>query len=157
MSRQSYPIISSFCVPSLLLWVPSGCPKALSSCLPRHPSHNPSQPIPLCYPSPPGPSTMYHASNLDWLIHFIYDIIHVSVPFSQIIPPSSSPTESKRLFYTSVSLLLSCIQGYRYHLSKFHIYALLYCIGVFLSLCIIGSSFIHFIRTDSSIFFLTAE
>ena len=66
-------------------------------------------------------------------IHFIYDIIHVSMPFSQIIPPSPSPTESKRLLYTSVSLLLPRIQGYRYHLSKFHIYALVYCIGVFLS------------------------
>ena len=65
--------------------------------------------------------------------HFIHDIIHVSMPFSQISPPSPSPTESIRLIYTSVSLLLSHTQGYCYHLSKFHIYVLVYCIGVFLS------------------------
>ena len=67
------------------------------------------------------------------VIRFLYDILHVSMPFSQIIPPCPSPTESKRLFYTSLSFLLSRIQGYGYHLSKFHIYVLLYCIGVFLS------------------------
>ena len=52
------------------------------------------------------------------------------MPFSQIILPSPSPTESKRLFYTSVSLLLSRTQGYCYHLSKFHIHALVYSIGL---------------------------
>ena len=36
---------------------------------------------------------------------FIHDSIHVSKPFYQIFPPSPSPTESIRLFYTSVSLL----------------------------------------------------
>ena len=71
--------------------------------------------------------------ELGLVMSFTYGNIHVSMLFSQIIPPSPSPTESKSLFFTSVSLLLSCIQGHWYHLSKFHIYALVYCIGVVLS------------------------
>ena len=98
----------------------------------------------MCSPSwtalpPPSPSQCTSPEHIvlciepGLAIHFTYDNSHVSMSFSHIIPPSPSPTESKRLFNTSVSLLLSRIQGYHYHLSKFHIYALVYCIGVFLS------------------------
>ena len=97
----------------------------------------------MCFPSwiPLPPPYLYHPSGSSQCtspkhlvsciepglaISFLYDIIHVSMSFSKFIPPSPSPTESKRLFYTSVSLLLSRIQGYHYHLSKFHIYALVY-------------------------------
>ena len=93
-------------------------------------------PLPPPSPYPPSGSSQCTSTEhpVSWIepglaIHFTYDNLHVSMPFSHIILPSPSLTESKRLFYTSVSLLLSRIQGYHYHLSKFHIYALVYCIG----------------------------
>ena len=49
---------------------------------------------------------------------FIHDILQVSMPVSQIFPSSPSLTESIRLFYTSVSLLLSCTQGYCFYIKK---------------------------------------
>ena len=127
MEANYFTILYCFCHTST--WIHHGYTRVPH---PEPPYHVLPHTIPMGHPSAPAPSILYHALNLDW--RFVsYDIIHVSVPFSQIIPPSPSPTESKSPFYTSVSLLLSHIKGYRYHLSKFHIYALVYRIGVFLS------------------------
>ena len=128
LEANYFTILYWFC--HTLTWIHHRC-----TCVP-HPEPLPtSLPIPSLWVIPVhqlrAPCIMHQTSTGE--IHFTYDNINVSMPFSQTIPPSPSPTESKRLFYTSVSLLLSLIQSYRYHLYKFHIYALVYCIGVFLS------------------------
>ena len=73
---------------------------------------------PLPPPSPSHPSGSSQCTNPKYLVScikpglaicFTHDNIHVSMLSSQIIPPSPSPTESKRLFFTTVSL---CIHFY---------------------------------------------
>jgi len=91
------------------------------------PSFLPPHPIPLGCPSAP---TSFECSvsciELGLMIYFTYTCFkailsnHATLTFSQ----------SLKFVFISASLLLSCI-GDHYHLSKFHIYALIHCIGVF--------------------------
>ena len=112
--------------PHTLTWISHGC-----TCVPHPDPPSPSHPSGSSQCTSPEHPVPCIEPGL--AIYFTYDNIHISMLFPQIIPPSPSPTETKRLFYISVSLLLSHMQGYRYHLSKFHISVLVYCIGVFLS------------------------
>ena len=99
---------------------------------PDTPSHLPSHPILQGYLSAPALSTLPHASNLDWR-QVSHMIIYIFQSYSLKSADPCLLPESNSLFFSSVSLLLSRIQGHCYHLSKFHIYALIYCNGVFLS------------------------
>ena len=75
--------------------------------------------------------------KLALVVCFTYGNIHISMRFSQIIPPSPSSTESKSLFFIPVSLLLPCRQDHCYRLSKFHIYVLTY------NICVSPSDLLH--------------
>ena len=92
-----FTILCWFCHPST--WVCHGC-----TCVPNlnpPPSSLPYRPSGSSQcPSPEHPVSCIEPGLV---IHFLYDIIHVSMQFSQIIPPSPSPYESRSLLYTSVS------------------------------------------------------
>ena len=60
------------------------------------PSHLPPHTIPLGSSQCTSPKHPVSCIEPGLVIRFIYDVIHVSMPFSQIIPPSPSPTESNR-------------------------------------------------------------
>ena len=69
----------------------------------------PPQPHPSVLPQCTGFECLVSCIELGLVIYFICGNTHVSMLFSQIIPPLPSPTEYKSLFFVSVSLLLSHI------------------------------------------------
>ena len=148
-------IIYSF---KTLTWISHRC-----TCVPRpepH-SHLPPQSHPSGSSHAPALSTRSHASNLDW-----WSISHMIIYMFQCYSLKSSHLAfshrvRKSVLYICISFAVSHIgSSLNYHLSKFYICLniLYWCFSFWLtSLCIIGSHFIHLIRTDSNAFFLIAE
>ena len=130
----------------------------------EHPPHLSPQVIPLGYPSAPAPSILYPASNLDW--QFVsYMILHMfQFDSHKSLPPAPLPQSPKDC---SIHLCLFCCLTYRVivtiflnsmYISHICVSILYWCFSFWLtSLCIISSSFIYLIRTDSNVFFLMAE
>ena len=109
-SRQEYwsgvPLPSpGFC--HTLTWISHGC-----TCVP-HPeplSHLPPHPIPLGHPSAPAPSTLSHASNLDWrsvshMIIYMFQCYSLKSSHSRLLPQSPK--------VCSLYLCLFCCLMYR--------------------------------------------
>ena len=132
-----------------LTWISHGC-----TCVPRPepPSHLPPHPIPQGRPNAPAPSTLSHASNLDG-----HSVSHMVIYMFQCYSLKSShpcllPQSPKDC---SIHLCLFCCLTYRLSWPSFWIPYI--CVSIWYwyfsfrltSLCIMGSSFIYFIRTDS--------
>ena len=94
------------------------------------------------------------------VICFTLDNIHVSMLFSRNTPPSPSPRVQKSVLYicVSFSVLHIGLSLPSFYIPYICISILYWSLSFWLtSLCIMGSSFIHLIRTDSNEFFLMAE
>ena len=105
---------SGFC--HTLTWIHHGCTHVPH---PEASSHLAPHPIPQGHPSAPALRALSHTSNRDWrsishMVIYMFQCHSLKSSHPRLLP------ESKSLFFTSVSLLLSCIQGYCSHFSKFH-------------------------------------
>ena len=102
---------------------------------PEFPFHLPPHPIPQCHPSAPALSILSHASNLDWqsLSHMI--IYMFQCYFLKSSHPHLLPQSPKDCLYICVYVCVCvCFAvphiGSSLPFSKFHIYVLIYCIGL---------------------------
>ena len=101
METTYFTNCSGFC--HTLTWITHGRTRVPH---PEHPSRHPLCPIPSAWSQRTSPERLVAFIALGLAIYFTYGKLHISMLFSQIIPPSPSRTESKILFLASMSLLL---------------------------------------------------
>ena len=126
MEVNYFTILYWFCHTSP--WIHHGC-----TCVPhpKPPSHFPPRTIPLGRPSAPAPTSIMHRTWTGNSFHIWYYTC-----FNAILPNhptlSLSHRVQKTVLYICVSFAVSHT-GLPLPFSKLHIYALVYCIGLFLS------------------------
>ena len=151
MEANYFTTLYWFC--HTLTWIHHGCTRVPH---PETPSHLPPRTIPLGHPSAPAPSTLSHALHLDWrfISHMIIYIFNAILPNHLTL--SLSHRVQKTVLYICVSFAVShtglSLPSFKIPYTCVSI--LYWCFSFWLtSLCIIASSFIHFIRT---VFILTS-
>ena len=126
---------------------------------------------PLPPPSPSHPSGLSQCTGFECSVFCVLNLdwssgSHMVIYMFQCYSLKSSHTRHLPLSpkVCSLHLCLFCCLAYRVIITIFLNYIYIYinilywCFSFWLtSLCIIGSSFIHLIRTDSNVFFLIAE
>ena len=116
---------SGFC--RTLTWISHGF-----TCIPHPalPSYLPLYPIPLGLPSAPGPSTcLMHPT---WAVDLLHPWLYTC--FNAVLLKHPTLTFSQSPKVCSVHLCLSVLHiGLSLHLSKFCMYVLVYCNGLYLS------------------------
>ena len=127
---------------------------------PEPSSHLPPHSIPLGCPRAPALSALLHASNLYWssILHtviYMFQCYSLKSSHPHLLPHSPKVCSLHLcLFYCLAYRVIFTVFLDPYTCNR-------NTVGVSLSdltsLCIIGSSFIHLIRTDSNAFFLIAE
>ena len=127
------------------------------------PSWTPIPPPSPCHPSRFSQCTGFECPGscieVGLVVYFTYGNIHVWILVSQIIPPWPSPTESKSMCFIYVFFFFCFAHWVVIIIFLNSIYMHSYTVLVFFfltSLCVIGSSFIYLIKTDSNVFFLIA-
>ena len=122
------------------------------------PPQPPSPSIPQGHPSVPALSTLSHALNLDCrsishMVIYVFQCYSLKSSHSCLLP------ESKSLFFISVSFAVLDIGSLlpSFWIPYICVNILYWCFSFWLtSLCIVGSRFIHPIRTDSNVFFFNS-
>ena len=118
---------------------------------------------PLCLLPPSHPSRSSWRARLGSLCYIatshqlsVLHMIYMSMLLSSFVPLFPSLIVSTNPFSISASPFLPCKYVHQYHFSRFHIYALIYCICFSLSDFTLYNK-LYLTRTDKFLFFFIAE